>query len=122
MRETNETMYSVIPVWRESVDVAMNHNRISREDLMIPLGVTTIGAIGNYFTGQRKLDINQAASLAKAVGISLDHMMADHNHKNEKQAEAPLNARQMELLDVFDVLTIKMQRTALKIIRALVDE
>lgn len=51
-----------------------------QEDLAAPLGVTTRAAVGHYMTSRRRLSVDQAVALARALDVSMDWLFSSGQH------------------------------------------
>lgn len=61
--------------WYDYAKIIMKNKRITQEELMPCLNVTTRGAVGHYLSGRREPSVEQLINLSKKFNCSLDELL-----------------------------------------------
>lgn len=61
--------------WTHRARELMTAKGLTYADLMAPLAVTTVGAVGNYLHARREISVEQAVALARALACPLEWLL-----------------------------------------------
>lgn len=62
--------------WIKRVKKLMSEKKITQQDLVPVLGVSTRGAVGHYLTGRTQPNIDQFQSLANFLAVPINHIIS----------------------------------------------
>lgn len=65
--------------WIKRVKSLMSEKKITQQDLVAVLGVSTRGAVGHYLTGRTQPNIKQFQALADYLGVSINYIVSGEN-------------------------------------------
>lgn len=77
--------------WYDRAKRRMKERKITQDDLIKVMGVTTRGSVGHYLNGRRQPDFNQLKALADHIGFTLDEMMDGESIDDKEQDQQTNN-------------------------------
>ena len=102
------------PRWAQIAAGLMKVRGLRYDDIRDAMGVTTRGAVGHYFTGNREPSIEQLAALAKLLGVSTSHLIGEVPLSPDPQENEEIERLLQEIDPEDKPMLLRMLRAAAK--------
>lgn len=83
--------------WQKVAKARMRVLKITQNDLISIMGVTTRGAVGHYLSGRRTPSIDQFKALAERLGMKLDELMSGEYLLRDESAQYSIAGKATQL-------------------------
>ena len=102
------------PRWAQIATALMKDKGLRYDDIRSVMGVTTRGAVGHYFTGNREPSVEQLAALAKTLGVSTSHLLGEVPLSPDPQENEEIERLLQEIDPEDKPMLLRMLRAAAK--------